>query len=1043
MTSSTENKRIKGPVFWMVKHPVPANLLMVLFLVGGLCFGMNMKQELFPSFDMDRVIVTVPYPGAGPAEVEQGIVLAVEEAVQGLDDIDEITSSAREGSGMVEIDMLAGGDLKKLAQDVKSAVDRILTFPVEAEEPRVSTISHHRRVISLVLYGDQDERVLREMIEKIRDRLLQDPLITQVELFGVRPLEISVEVSQDILRTYKLTLGEIARRLRKASVELPGGRIKTDSGELLVRMMERRDYGREFAAIPVITNNNGTEVLLEDISTVIDGFMDVDKYATYNGKRAVMINVFRVGDQTPVEVAEVVHKLTAELQATLPPGLEVATLNDFSRIYRQRLELLQKNGCMGLILVLILLGIFLDPRLAFWVTMGIPISFFGSLIFLPGLGMSINMVSLFAFIIALGIVVDDAIVVGESIYKFHEKGLPFIRAAVQGTREVALPVIFSIMTNIIAFLPICFVPGNIGKFFRVIPIVVITIFVISLIESLFILPAHIGHQRKNRHGRIINFILNRQRRFSNRLARLIENRYGPFLEGALKYRYMTLATGIMILAITLSYVMSGRMGMTMFPKVEAEYAVATAVLPYGSSVKKTGAVQQKLINAAKKVIKANGDGRLAEGIYAEIGYAPGKVSGGHLTRVKIFLNPPGQRTISTNEVTQLWRKETGAIPGLESLVFQSDAGGPGSGPSITIELSHRDLKILEAASADLAEALSYFPDVTDIDDGFEPGKEQFDFKIRPEGRSLGLTAREVANQVRDSFYGAEVLRQQRGRNEIKVMVRLPENERSYHYNLEELMLRSPEGVEVPLKTAVEITRGRAYTVIDRRNGRRVITVTCNVTPQSQASRILASLKEDFLPALVNRYQGLNYGFEGRQADMAESMTTLWMGLGAAMMVMYALLAVLFNSYIQPLIIMMSIPSGIVGAVIGHIIMGYSLSVMSMFGIVALSGVVVNDSLILIDFANRSRKQGITPHKAIHSAGIYRFRPIVLTTLSTFFGLSPMIFETSRQARFLIPMAISLGFGILFATFITLVLVPSLYLIVEDLRGNIRGDKGHS
>ncbi|MBL0700644.1 MAG: efflux RND transporter permease subunit [Desulfosarcina sp.] len=1033
MTSSTEKTKIKGPIVWMAEHPVPANLLMILFLVGGLFFGMNMKQELFPSFDLDRVVVTVPYPGASPAEVEQGIVLAVEEAVQGLDGVDEIISSAREGAGIVYIDMLAGEDLQKLSQDVKSAVDRVITFPVEAEEPRVSTVTHHRRVISLVLYGNQDERVLREMIEKIRDRLLQDPIITQVELFGVRPLEISIEVSQNILRTYKLTLGEIAGRLRKASVELPGGSIKTDSGELLVRMMERRDYGREFESIPVITNNNGTEVLLEDISTVMDGFRDVDKYATYNGKRAVMIDVFRVGNQTPVEVAEVVHKLAAELQATLPPGLEVATLNDFSKIYRQRFELLQKNGCMGLILVLILLGIFLEPRLAFWVTMGIPISFLGSLLFLNALGMSINMVSLFAFIIALGIVVDDAIVVGESIYKFHEKGLIFIQAAVQGTREVALPVVFSIMTNIIAFFPICFVPGIIGKFFRVIPVVVMTIFVVSLIESLFILPAHIGHHKKKRHGRIINFILNRQKGFSNRLALIINNRYGPLLELTLKYRYITLTIGIIILVITLSYVMSGRMGMTMFPKVEAEYAVATAVLPYGSSVKKTEAVEQKLIDAAERVIKANGDGRLAEGIYAEIGYAPGKVSGGHLARVKMFLTSPGERTISTNEVTKLWRKETGIIPGLESLVFQSDAGGPGSGPSITIELNHRDLKVLEAAGAALAEALSYFPDVADIDDGFEPGKEQFDFKIKPEGRSLGLTAREVANQVRDSFYGAEVLRQQRGRNEIKVMVRLPENERIYHYNLEELMLRSPGGVEVPLKTAVEVTRGRAYTVIDRRNGRRVVTVTCNVTPQSQAGRILESLKEDFLPSLIKRYPGLNYGFEGRQADMAESMTTLWMGLGAALMVIYALLAVLFNSYIQPSIIMMSIPSGIVGAVIGHIIMGYSLSVMSMFGIVALSGVVVNDSLILIDFANRSRNKGNTPHKAIHSAGIYRFRPIVLTTLSTFFGLSPMIFETSRQARFLIPMAISLGFGILFATFIILVLVPSLYLIVEDIR----------
>lgn len=1024
----------KGPIAWMVEHPVPANLLMILLLVGGLFFALNIKQELFPSFDIDRVFVTVPYPGASPAEVEQGIVLAVEEAVRGLDGVDEITSSSREGSGLVEIEMLAGEDLKRLAQDIKSAVDRITSFPVEAEEPRVSTATYRRKVISLVLYGDQDEGILREMIEKIRDRLLQNPLITQVELFGVRPLEISIEVPQDILRRYKLTLEEVAARLRKASVELPGGNLKTDSGELLVRMMERRDYGREFASISVITTNNGTEILLEDIATVIDGFRDVDRYATYNGKRAAMIDVFRVGDQTPIEVAEVVHNLAKELQETLPPGLEVATLNDFSRIYRQRLELLQKNGCMGLVLVLILLGIFLDLRLAFWVTMGIPISFLGSLLFLPGLGISINMVSLFAFIIAMGIVVDDAIVVGENIYKFHEKGLPFMQAAVQGAREVALPIVFSIMTNMIAFLPICFVPGNIGKFFRVIPVVVITIFLISLIESLFILPAHIGHQKKNSYGKIITFIMNRQRYFSNRLTWLIENRYGPFLKGTLKYRYITLAIGIFIFAITLAYIMSGRMGMSMFPKIEADYAVATAVLPYGSSVKKTEAVQQKLIDAAKRVIQINGGERLAEGIYAEIGYAPGKVSGGHLARIKIFLKPPGQRKISTNEVTKLWRKETGAIPGLESLVFQSNAGGPGAGASITIELSHKDIKTLEAASADLAEVLSYFPNANDIDDGFEPGKEQFDFKIKPEGQSLGLTAREVARQVRNSFYGAEVLRQQRGRNEIKVMVRLPEDERKYHYNLEELMLRSPGGVEIPLKTVVTITRGRAYTVINRRDGRRVITVTCDVTPQSQSGQILTSLKEDFLPDLVNRYQGLNYGFEGRQADMAKSMTTLWLGLGLSMLVIYALLAVLFNSYIQPSIIMISIPAGIVGAAIGHIIMGYSLSVMSMFGIVALSGVVINDSLILIDMANRKRNQRFSALTAIHHAGIYRFRPIILTTMSTFLGLAPMIFETSRQARFLIPMAISLGFGILFATFITLVLVPSLYMIMEDICG---------
>jgi len=1021
----------------MAGHSVAANLVMVVLLVGGLIWGAYIKQEVFPEFDLDHVTITVPYPGASPEEVEQGIILAIEEAVQGLDGVSEIRSRANEGVGVVDVEILTGGDLERLAQDIKSEVDRITSFPEESEEPVVTAASRRRQVISIALFGDQDERILRDKAEEIRDRLLQDPRITQVDLSAVRNLEISIEVPQKNLRTYNLTLEEIANRVRRASVELPGGGIKTPGGEVLVRMKERRDYGREFAKIPIITSNTGTEVRLEDIATILDGFEDTDQYATYNGKPVVMIDVYRVGDQTPITVADAVMEHVQELKRTLPPGMEVTTLRDFSEMYRQRLGLLLRNGYLGLILVLGLLGLFLEPRLAFWVTMGIPISFLGSLWFLPALGVSINMMSMFAFIVALGIVVDDAIVVGENAYKYRQEGYPFLQSAIKGAREVAQPVTFSILTNIVTFLPLCFVPGIPGKIFYAIPVVVITTISISLIESLFVLPAHLGHL-KDRPGRgLMGFFQGLQQHFSNWFLRFVEKVYGPFLGFCLRNRYVTVSLGIAILMLTLGYVKSGRMGMTLFERIESDFALATAVLPYGSSVKRTEAVQNRLLEAARKIARENGGDNLVEGIFAEIGGGSRNFEGtpgGHACQVQVHLTPPEKRPMRTEDFIKLWRRQVGPIPGLESLSFKSYAGGPGGRAALTIELSHRDLDTLEKASAELAAALTSFPTAKDIDDGFQPGKQQVDFKILPEGRSLGLRAQEVAKQVRHAFYGAEVLRQQRGRNEIKVMVRLPENERISEYGLEELMLRTPKGMEVPLREVVQTERGRAYTSIDRRDGRRVVTVTADVDPIGQVGQVVASLQRDVLPQLNERFLGLQYGFEGRQADMAESMKTLGYGMILAMFGVYALLAIPFRSYIQPAIIMSSIPFGIVGAVLGHILMGYNLSIMSFFGIVALTGVVVNDSLVLIDFTNRERRSGLAAFEALGSAGIRRFRPILLTSLTTFGALIPMIFETSRQARYLIPMALSLGFGVLFATIITLLLVPSLYLIVEDVRG---------
>ncbi|SHJ36562.1 Multidrug efflux pump subunit AcrB [Malonomonas rubra DSM 5091] len=1023
----------KGPIAWMASNAVAANLLMLVLLVGGLFFMGQIKQEVFPEFDSDQVNISVSYSGASPEEVEQGIVLAIEESVSGLEGVDEISSSATEGRGTVMVTMLNGSNLQKLAQDIQNEVDRISTFPEEADEPNVEIAARKRDVIEFVLFGDQSEQVLHNLADDFRTALLQNSEITQVELSGTRDLEIAIEIPQEKLRAYNLTLQQVAQTLSAATVELPGGGIKAAGGEILMRMQEGRDYGSDFAKVPIYTDNNGSQLLLEDIAEIKDGFEESERYAEYNGKRAVRIEVFRVGEQTPIVVAAAAKSEMESFRQQLPPGVDISIRSDRSKIFEQRLDLLLGNAYLGLSLVLILLAIFLESRLAFWVTMGIPISFLGAFLVLPWLGMSINMISMFAFIVALGIVVDDAIVVGENVYKFRQQGLPPLRAAIAGAREVSMPVTFSILTNVVAFMPLYFVPGTMGKIFRAIPVVVIIVFLVSLIESLFVLPAHLAHMRQNRHGGILGRLHQWQQGFSQGFSRLIEQRYAPFLQVLLRNRYLTLSAAVAILILITSLVISGRMGMTMFPKIESDYARAQVVLPYGSAVEQTEAVRDRLLASAAEVAAKYEQDQLVIGTFADLGRSVNGTSGSHTLDIMVYLADPEKRVIPTAQFIQEWRQVTGDISGLESISFLSDSGGPGSGKALRIELSHTDLSTLEQAGQELAESLSGYAIVKDVDDGFAPGKEQLDFSMRAEGLALGLTAKEVATQVRHAYSGAEVLQQQRGRNEVTVTVRWPKAERISEYDLEEMILRNAAGIEIPLREAVDIERGRAYTSIDRENGRRVITVMADVRPVSMAGQIKSELQAAELPQLADRYPGLSYAFSGRQADMAESMTSLYTGLGLAMLLIYALLAIPFRSYMQPMIIMACIPFGIVGAVIGHLLLGYSLSVMSMFGVVALSGVVVNDSLVLIDFANRRQRKGEPAFAAVVEAGILRFRPILLTTLTTFCGLMPMIFETSRQARFLIPMAISLGFGILFATLIALLLVPCLYLIVEDVR----------
>ena len=1021
----TGQPKAQGPIAWMAGNTVAANLMMAVLLIGGLIMGFNIKQEVFPEFSLDSVSISVAYPGASPEEVENGILLAIEEAIQGVEGIDEITATASEGSAFISVEALEGTDINRLWQEMKSEIDRIQTFPDEAEEPQVSIAARKREVLRLALYGDAAETTLRALADQIRDKLLKDEGITQVELDGVRDREIQVEISKQTLRRYGITLQDVASTITRASVELGGGSIKTKGGDILLRVRDRRDYARQYARLPVITLEDGSSVLLEDIASVAEGFEDTDNWASFNGKRAVVIEVYRVGDQTPTQVAASGKAVVSRIDNSLPDGVSLTVLRDLSKIFGQRADLLLRNAYLGLGLVFFFLALFLEIRLAFWVSLGIPISFLGSFLFLAPTTFSINMISMFAFIVTLGIVVDDAVVVGENIYFCRRQGLPMLEAAVKGTKSIAMPVVFSVITNMVAFVPLMFIPGFMGKIFKTIPFVVIAVFGVSLIESLFILPAHLSHKNQRPLFFPLNYLERWQEKFSLSFEKTVKRYYGGFLFWILNYRYTVIAFGIAMLMATAGFVSSGRMGMVMFPKVESNYAFCEAYLPYGTPAETLKKVEQRLVENARQVVEKNGKQDLSTGIFSQVR--------NHQVQVRLYLTEPDVRPLSTSEVTHLWREKVGVIPGIETITFESNRGGPGSGKNLTVSLSHRDIAMLDRAGEDLARSLSGYPIVHDIDDGSAKGKKQFDITVSSAGKRMGLTSREVANQIRHAFQGVSAVKNQRGRSEVTVRVRLPEQERMSESTFEDLVLLAPNG-EILLRDAVETIVGRAYTSIKRTNGSREISVTANVRPPPQAENIVKDMRLTILPDLLGKYPGLSYGFKGRQADIKESITALLKGLGMAMLCIFGLLAIPFKSYLQPLIIMFCIPFGMIGAIVGHVIMGYSLSVMSLFGLVAMSGVVVNDSLVLIDFANRRYRQGVPVLYAVHSAGIQRFRPILLTTLTTCGGLAPIIMETSRQARFLIPMAISLGFGILFATFITLIMVPCLYMILEDFKG---------
>ncbi len=1047
---------MKRVIQWFAGNHVAANLLMLLIIGAGLLTLPAIKQEIFPEFSLDLISITVPYRGAAPEEVEIGVCVRVEEEIQDLDGIKQVTSTSVENAGTIMVELEPGTDTRKMLDNIKARVDAIETFPEETEKPIISEVLGRRQVIDLAISGNVDEGTLKRVGQRVRDDLTAIPGITQVELVTARPYEISIEVSEEALRRHSITFDQIALAVRRSSLDLPGGSIRSEGGEILLRTKGQAYRGDEFRDIVLLTRPDGTRLLLGQVAHVVDGFAETDQAARFNGENAVGVRVFRVGDQAALEVAGKVKEYVAEVEHRLPAGISVTAWNDFSRILRGRLDLMLRSARNGYVLVLLILAIFLRFRLAFWVSLGIPISFLGALWLMPMLGVSVNLISLFAFIVVLGIVVDDAIIVGENIFTHHARHdeKDPIKSAANGANEVAMPVIFGVLTTIAAFFPLLNVAGTTGKMMRVIPLIVIAALAFSLIESITILPAHLATRAAaggTKGGGWTRHWQRFQDWFAARLNRFIKRVYRPSLELGLRYRYATLAWAVATLLITIGLVGGGWIKFIYFPKVEADFVVAALTLPPGTPAEITSEAMAQIEGAAlelKKILDeevGEDEENPVQHFFISVGEQPistrqGAHPGGgagpdmsaaHLGEAVLELTPAESRSINGMDIARRWREMTGPVPDAVELTFRSSLFSPGS--AIDIQLTGPSIEDLREASDRLKTVLAGYDGVFDISDSFRPGKEEIMLAIKPAAEAYGLTLVDLARQVRQAFYGEEVQRIQRGRDDVRVMVRFPRGERRSIGDLENMRIRTPHGGEVPFTTVAKAEQGRGFASIRRIDRRRAINVTADVdASKGNAGRVLARVGQTELPAILADYQGIRYTLEGEQREQHDTMGGLFRGFILALLMIYALMAIPFRSYLQPLIVMAAIPYGVVGAIWGHVIMGLDLTILSMFGLVALTGVVVNDSIVLVHFINVRRKNRDDLLRVVVEGGVSRFRPIVLTSLTTFVGLTPLLLEKSMQAKFLVPMAVSLGFGVVFATFITLILIPAIYLILEDL-----------
>lgn len=1029
-----------GLIRWFVANPVAANLLMILLLLSGAISAATMRTEVFPTFTARTIVVSVIYPGATPEDVEQSITRRVEEAVIGLDGVKEVRATASENVGTVTIEINEFVNARIVRDDVQTAVDALVDFPpADAEQPQIRIPQPVTNVLTLVLTGPVDERALRQAGEQVERDLLAVDGISTVLLRGVRPYEISIAVSEEALRRFGLTFADVAQALRASSIDLSGGQIRTAAGEFLLRTNARAETGEAFAEIVVRANPDGSRVLLRDVASVTDGFAEEPLLNLFNGQPAAFVDVQLRGNEDLLGVRARAIEFVSE--ASMPPGITLQVASDQSQVFRERISLLARNAILGFTLVFLLLVLMLDLRLAFWVALGVPIAFLGGFTLFGAAGVTLNFITSFGLIIVLGIVVDAAIVVGENTDRERMKGRSNKDAAIAGITGVAAPVLVGVLTTVAAFGPLVFISGTFGEITRPIPILVISILIVSLVVAFFILPTQLAGGSTWSRGPMRAV----QTYVDGWLAEIADKWLRGWTRFAGRMRYLVAVAGFCVLLASLMLLFTGTVRFVFFPVIESDSITADLALPTGAPFEATRDAAMRMLNEAEAMRReyAERGEPVFDSISATIGGrtslfgGPGSISSttlaSHVAQINIRLTPSSQRRVSSTELEREWRNRIGQIAGAERLSFTASAG-PQS-PDIAYQLSHPDNGELERAVNALVAGLREIEAVSGIDSGYELGKRQLEFALTPAGEAAGLRSVDIARQARQAFFGEEIQRIQRGSEEVRVFLRYPQDERADLADLSRFRVRAPDGSALPLSVAANITESRSLTSINSVDGRRVIEVTADVdrtilTPDDARAiverRLLADLQAEF-PLL-------RWELSGAGRDQAEDFGSIGQGFLFAIIIMYALLATQLGSYVQPIVILIAIPFGIGGAVLGHFMMGYDVSFPSLFGMVALSGVVVNASIVLMDRYNMNVARGYVPAEAIAEATARRFRPIAITTLTTALGLLPIMLETSPQAQFLVPMTISLGVGLLFASTLILLLLPAYVLIVEDIRG---------
>ncbi|MBA58166.1 MAG: cobalt-zinc-cadmium resistance protein [Gammaproteobacteria bacterium] len=1036
---------------------------MLIFLAGGAISLGTMHKEEFPNIEPGVIEIAVPYLGAAPEEVEEAVCIRVEEAVEGVDGIDRIVTRAGEGMCSVRVILQTDIDVTTPLNQIKGKVDAISTFPSETEKPIVSSLQFRGQTISLMVYGKTDEATLKLFAEEIREDLAALDGISQVAVGYARPWEISIEVSENTLRQYNITMSQISDAIRRQSLDLPGGSIKTDGGEILLRSKGQAYIGTEYQKIIVLTRPDGTNVSLGEIADIKDSFQEGYLKAKFDGDRAVSVIVYRVGEEDTITSAEAVKRYVKRKQAKLPEGIKLQVWLDESIALDRRISALTKNAYAGLALVLLILALFLRFKVAIWVAAGIPIAILGAIWAFPYAGINISSLTVLAFILVLGIVVDDAIVVGERIYSHESQSKSNRDAAISGTGEVITPVVFGVLTTIAAFLPILLIQGRMGDFFSIIGWVVLVCLVFSILECMFILPAHLAHRKTKGYLFQKSFIVKTwiafQGKLSGGLETFAENQYRRFLEKTLEWRWVTwsIATGILVISVALIF--SGRVIFQFFPAVEGDRIYATLIMPQGINVEYTESAASQIEAAARKTAAqidadlGNTDRSVVLQIFQSIGSTaarssgpPSQTAGGsHLAEIVVSLPPIEERPgWNTNRIGDLWRENTGPITDAVELQFETSAFK--AGEALAIQLKGKNIEELREAAEMLKAELKKYPGVVDLRDSFRAGKQEIKLNILSEAKPLGLTLNDLARQVRQAFYGEEAQRIQRGTDDVRVMVRYPETERKSVGSLENMRIRTKENLEVPFGSVAKVDYGTGYSAIYREDQRRLIEVIGDVNRSTATPEEILAAVEKTICAQGSTFSNpenrcfnldfpdTEFRLSGEQEERNKALGSMVETVPLALMIIFALLAIPLKSYMQPLVIMSVIPFGAVGAIVGHYIMGWDLIFFSLLGIIALSGVVVNASLVLVDYINRLRRNGTELFDAVSSAGVVRFRPIILTSVTTFVGLIPLMTDSDPETFMFIPMAISLAFGVLFSTAITLFLVPSLYLMMEDWLG---------